>query len=743
MLVSRTQALCWLAGTAMVASAMAQGPQWVVLDPAVGPGSRPTIEMNAALSNSQQTVLDIAIPGFYVEDVVKAGAGTFKKISLPGQSSEASLRQVGRPALPALSFLLGIPTDAPGVAVTACTIDPVNIPGFGRILPTQPDVLEVPGPTNPPIPPFEFDRTFYISNGQYPTHNGGAAGNAGTMGGIRVQGANALPFKVIPSTGVMECARTMRITYSHPGQPRPPIETTIRQAELLEGCMPNVGPGLVLTNELEYKGRYLIVAAPSLVQYTEEFADLKRAKGYEVAIRTSDDVPGGAFTDLNVRQTIKDWYNGFNDHADCYVLLVGDTASIPHIREPVYNMVSDHYYACIEDNDMFADVAIGRLSYENTIDAVHQFNKIIAYTYNPPSGTSWYQSALAVAHGEVDAEFADVLAETVDANAADQYPLNFVELYGTDPTGAAATCWQELSDQPHIVFYRGHGGVSRWDNWSFTEEDQHLDDFHAPFYNASDAQRPSIMLNSACATGAFHFDDVDDGWCERWQSAEIGSVANYGATASSRRDANHSWTRWFFELMYDGDAATLSSVCTTGQYLAAIETAFAGGTNYDSNVWQYVLFGDPDMTVWRTNGATVNPNLPANINLGLTTLPVYVETSTGQPAAGVVVAATTQDGLVRTTAYTNAQGIATLEINAPATGTLVVQTWDFRGEIRPVRTEIGIRCPADVDGDDDVDSDDIVRFFRAWEAGEADYDGDDDTDSDDIIVFFGRWDTGC
>ncbi len=52
-------------------------------------------------------------------------------------------------------------------------------------------------------------------------------------------------------------------------------------------------------------------------------------------------------------------------------------------------------------------------------------------------------------------------------------------------------------------------------------------------------------------------------------------------------------------------------------------------------------------------------------------------------------------------------------------------------------------CPADVDGDDDVDSDDIVLFFNGWDTGDGDFDGDGDTDSDDIVGFFGAWDSGC
>ena len=53
-------------------------------------------------------------------------------------------------------------------------------------------------------------------------------------------------------------------------------------------------------------------------------------------------------------------------------------------------------------------------------------------------------------------------------------------------------------------------------------------------------------------------------------------------------------------------------------------------------------------------------------------------------------------------------------------------------------------CTADQDGDDDVDSDDIVVFFTNFENGEVcgDQDGDEDVDSDDIVIFFGLFEQG-
>ncbi len=54
-------------------------------------------------------------------------------------------------------------------------------------------------------------------------------------------------------------------------------------------------------------------------------------------------------------------------------------------------------------------------------------------------------------------------------------------------------------------------------------------------------------------------------------------------------------------------------------------------------------------------------------------------------------------------------------------------------------------CPADYNGDDGVDGDDVIAYFADWDAGVigADFNGDGGVDGDDVIEFFGRWDSGC
>lgn len=52
-------------------------------------------------------------------------------------------------------------------------------------------------------------------------------------------------------------------------------------------------------------------------------------------------------------------------------------------------------------------------------------------------------------------------------------------------------------------------------------------------------------------------------------------------------------------------------------------------------------------------------------------------------------------------------------------------------------------CPADWNGDDAVDGDDVIAFFGDWDIGAGDFNDDGGTDGDDVIGFFERWDISC
>lgn len=54
-------------------------------------------------------------------------------------------------------------------------------------------------------------------------------------------------------------------------------------------------------------------------------------------------------------------------------------------------------------------------------------------------------------------------------------------------------------------------------------------------------------------------------------------------------------------------------------------------------------------------------------------------------------------------------------------------------------------CPADFNGDGDVNTLDVLAFLNAWTAGEqsADFNGDGDVNTLDVLAFLNAWNTGC
>ena len=146
---------------------------------------------------------------------------------------------------------------------------------------------------------------------------------------------------------------------------------------------------------------------------------------------------------------------------------------------------------------------------------------------------------------------------------------------------------------------------------------------------------------------------------------------------------------------------TSAQVCPSA---GATITVTAAGSGPFSFQWQYALAAAP--AVWT--------NLADGVVIG-------VGTVAGSTTSALALSAIAASGNHFRCIVNNACGSATSD---PATLTI---------------------CIGDADCDQDADSDDVVTFFTAWDAGEpgGDADADGDTDSDDIIVFFAAWDSGC
>ncbi|MBN2621486.1 hypothetical protein JXB22_10400, partial [candidate division WOR-3 bacterium] len=120
----------------------------------------------------------------------------------------------------------------------------------------------------------------------------------------------------------------------------------------------------------------------------------------------------------------------------CYVLLVGDENDVPMFNRydycsPNQYIWSDHYYACIEGTDSIADIAIGRLSVDNTSHVTTIVNKVFAYERNPAEDWA-INRALMVSHYEEEGTyFGDTTQKIID-DILEPYNFDYYDADGRE-----------------------------------------------------------------------------------------------------------------------------------------------------------------------------------------------------------------------------------------------------------------------------------------------------------------------
>ncbi|GEM_PF-1908186 len=745
---------CGLLAFASSTHAQVVSPTWVSLDPLAGPGSPPTVVVNAALSNTQHTVVDIAIPGFYSQSVIKVGSGTFKALSLPRRSPLETLQVPGKPALPVINMMLGIPTDAAGIVLGGVDVQATStLTGYGDTIPDQPDADEI---EDQPLtqPPFEFDRTFYATSADYPTVDAQTTAAPGAMGDVRVQSVGICPFKLNPATGQLTVRTHMRLTFAHAGVPSAPIELTKRGMRNLAPIVPNLpaNPSVWVVNTQTYNGAYLFIVAPDKVDDIEPLVQQKKERGFKVTVATTANIdlaPAG-ITYSDIETAINGWYLQ-NSYSDRYVLLVGDHEVLPIGQSPLFPLIpwkSDYYYGCV-GNDYYVDVNLGRITYSDgnptpaVADLAEIVDRIIAYEDHPLS-SNYYNEVLLTAHREVDAGFVKNM-KIIEATPY-AYPPNFTHLWGTEANGTTANAFAEINENKHLIYYRGHGGVTRWHEWDFTGQHLHQDDI--PYdYQPQNPNLSPIFINSACANGAFHAIDVDS-ICEELMENSNGAIATYGATSSSRRDINDLFTFNFFELLYTYEVCNLSLLCNLSQLFAYQAVEWDGGSidaDRFKNMSQYVFFGDPEMKMYRTNPDPLYcPGLPSSVGFGPQSLAVHVQTSSGQALPGALVAIF-KDGEFDTNTYANASGDVVLAINPTNAGRISVRAYSDDLNKAAFRAEIVVRCPADFNGSGSPTVQDLFDFLAAYFSSDprADINRSGTISVQDIFDFLAAYFAGC
>jgi hypothetical protein len=628
----------------------------------LGSGTPQSPEMSIVSNSSSGAVLDIELPGVAVEQLAADGVN-YDVVSIPGEVLAAL--DVGKPQVPKLSYLLGIPDNA-RVSVSVSVLESRTYENI-NCYPYQTPV------TDNETKPFLIDRGFYTQNKNYPDFDAQVM-NTGIWRELTVGNVQVYPVHYNPATHQLLVYTRLRVnvnylggSYTHKVIPAWLAATYVRwidnfnQLDIELGGTDNPGVKyLVISHDNWYNDAFLV---DSLVAWHYK-------RGIETRL-----IHKSSWTASEIRDSVKSEYNRNSPAVLRWVLLVGEYAEIP--QYPLGGVgAGDYYYSDIlpSSPDNYPEIGLSRLSPASATDLHNQILKILKYEKNPPTTSDWLSKHVMIACSELYPGKYSACIRDIYNMTMHWWRYNFdtlmCQFHGND------SIQRVIEEGRSVVTYRGHGDVDQW----YTLANQGGAPWYISNVNAlNNGDLTPMVYEFACLCG-----EISSGTClaEAWMRKYPGGASGtMAATQASYTYPNHGICSTEVRGLCDTWTITVPGVrdyhlptwdigwvqCNIDAYVAK----YWPGSPYPDNIYMYLNLGDPAMEVW-AGGQPVAPvvSYRDTIPVGPFALAVTVQAS-GQPVKGALVCAWKESEFYAT-GYTDAAGEVALDINSTSPGTFYV-----------------------------------------------------------------------
>ncbi len=680
------------ASTLLSATAWATHGDWIDVVSGAAPGTPSTIVLDRAASSPQQTVVEVHIAGFWVEEIQGPDGLTYQQLKFPGM---APIGQVGAPALPAMEAAIGLATSAGAATLTqASPFDMHTYSGF-RVWPQElPETEPVDGH------PLQFtrDEGIYGQQTSFPSVTGtGSAPRQRMLATIPWAHGRVFPVRWNPATGVLEVPSKVRYTFTHSGSvtTRPPTtKHRIAQCETRLVNWPTVAPYFPI-NTISYDGDFLFVYESQYADELQPLIDQKKARGFKVALRV---IPSAGNTCTSIRDTVEAWYAATPQERDHYCLLVGDVDVLPTCLSPDSSQTDDMYGDADQDgiDDLAEEVYVGRLSVDDEADCASQVERILDYEDHMPLLAQWLDDVTLIAHKEDAPDKYEGCQEEVRTYPYSQAVPTFHTQYGSQVGVDDADVTADINAGRGLVCYRGHGSSSSWSSWNQVPES-----YTSTLVDGLLNTHTPVVWGIACSNAKLSSTDC---FAEHWmEQGANGAVSFYGATQASFTSANHELDKRLFRGVYDEGLVVQSHAIENAEWW--VETGYSS-----DNPWMYLLLGDPEMSIRRSNPMPFSVLVPNQIPAcpDCPTTPPFdwiVLDDQNNPVPNAKVSAV-QFGSqsshaaaarndVQVNRYSDAAGVARLPLPGLAEGVLVYSVTDDAGN--SITGSIPVVAPASAD----------------------------------------------
>ena len=624
---------------------------WISFD-----GSPETVQNTRVISSDgSATILEIELSGMFLESVVVDGE-VFHSLQL---HDFGSTQQIGAPALPIVADMIAIPGMS-NVRVSILSEETITLQGY-NVSPFQ-----TPTTDDMPAGAFDYDEELYNTNTFLPEVRT-ELGEIGIMRDLRVVPLRVTPFSYNPVTEELIVSTRMVVKLEYYGisneavNPQQVTEVTPTIAKWYRSTVANFDELNIRENRQtdEFQVKYLFICIEEAVDIIQPLVDFRNAQGYGTEVRLREQ---GFASAEQFRDYIHDLY--VSDGLE-YVMLVGDWCQATgHLVMPMHmwsNTWSDSWYTMIDPwpntgNDYLADIAIGRIIYDNIAELQLQIDKTMGYLLEPSTADNWAEHTLLVAHSE---QYPLKYTQCKEQIRTYQYALQIPE-FGTAYGGAGATNADVInylnSNGSGILNYRGHGSQTEWWNWGPS----------GGFGNDEIVQltnEDKLFVHFDVCCDNMDFPDYNGNcFAESFMKHDYGCVAIHSAIVPSYTIPNHDYDKEYYKAIYDLGIAGIGYQSN----FANITVYNVHGSIGQSNIRTYLWLGDSAIDPWTNTPQQLTVNhLPA-LFLGASSMDLSVSIG-GSPVEDAMVCANNAE--TYSVGWTDASGSLTLNFDGTLTQT--------------------------------------------------------------------------
>ena len=405
-----------------------------------------------------------------------------------------------------------------------------------------------------------------------------------------------------------------------------------------------------LTNTEPFaKEDMLVITADNLESGLDSWVALREKKGYRVNLVTVGSIPNSSSA-----QGIKNYIQTLYDNPDtrpAWVVLVGDTDTIPTFTGSGSGTEADVVFGFLEGGDSFPDASISRISVRTPAALASYLTKVFNNEPVSSKGVDWMDDASLLAINQMT-QYGEGAHDYVTDNFLEPNDWEANKLY--ERLGATkADAMASMNAGAMISNYTGHCNSSEWGFGSGINQ--------TDVNSLTNTDMYFLAIGHCCSSAPFRNTECIG---ETWIRADNAAVAYWGASNSSQWEEDYYHAIFSYEGIFQEGLYEVSAANEYGKVKLWEHYGGTGSSQYYMDA--YNCLGDGTTWVQHKEPTAMTVSAPDIIPNGVDYINVTVTTAKA-PIQGALVSAYGPSLNVKGTAVTDTSGSAHVVFDQPVT----------------------------------------------------------------------------